>query len=117
MEVEINVERDMTGFYLETWAGAPDLYYLEIISPSGKSYSTNYYRSDTRHQYYYPLEGTTVTIDYRSVGRNRGDQLIFVRFDRAKAGIWRILVYPGNVYGGTFHMWLPMEGMLESDVF
>ena len=117
VEVEINVERDMTGFYLETWAGAPDLYYLEIISPSGKSYSTNYYRSDTRHQYYYPLEGTTVTIDYRSVGRNRGDQLIFVRFDRAKAGIWRILVYPGNVYGGTFHMWLPMEGMLESDVY
>jgi hypothetical protein len=51
------------------------------------------------------------------VGRTQGDQLIFVRFERAVRGIWTIEVYPDTTITGNFHMWLPMTGMLSSDVF
>jgi hypothetical protein len=70
------------------------------------------------HQAYdFTLENTRVEIDYRTVGRMQGDQLIFVRFVRAVRGIWTILVYPDTTITGNFHMWLPMTGMLPSDVF
>jgi hypothetical protein len=58
-----------------------------------------------------------VEIDYRTVGRTQGDQLIFVRFEKAVRGIWTILVYPDTTITGSFHMWLPMTGMLPTDVF
>ena len=35
VEVEINVENDMPGFYLELWAAAPEVFALSVTSPSG----------------------------------------------------------------------------------
>jgi hypothetical protein len=47
----------------------------------------------------------------------QGDQLIFVRFERPVRGIWTLSVYPDTTITGNFHVWLPMTGMLPSEVF
>lgn len=35
-DVEISVEQDMAGFFIELWAGAPELYAISVISPTGE---------------------------------------------------------------------------------
>ena len=62
------------------------------------------------------FEGTRVEIDYAQVGRTRGDQLVFIRFENPAAGIWTLYVNPSTTITGQFHIWLPMSGMLEKDV-
>ncbi len=117
VEVEINVENDMPGFYLELWAAAPEVFAVSVTSPSGRRLPQVAARVGAHQKYAFLLEGTTVEIDYRSVGRTRGDQLVFVRFDRAARGIWTLSVYPDTTITGNFNVWLPMQGMLPSDVF
>lgn len=117
VEVEINVENDMPGFYLELWAAAPEVFALSVTSPSGRRRPQIATRISAHQEYEFVLEGTRVEIDYRSVGRTRGDQLVFVRFDRAARGIWTLSVYPDTTITGDFNIWLPMKGMLPSEVF
>ena len=117
VEVEIDVENDMPGFYLELWASAPEVFAVSVTSPSGRRLPQTAARGAAHQEYSFVLEGTSVEIDYRSVGRTRGDQLVFVRFDKAARGIWTLSVYPDTTITGNFHVWLPMKGMLPFDVF
>lgn len=114
--VEISVEENMKGFYVELWAYAPELLAVALRSPTGELVPKIIPRSGGHQDYDFILEDTQISIDYRIVGRNRADQLIFIRFQNAAKGIWRIEVSPENVVTGQFHMWLPMTGMLEHDV-
>lgn len=115
--VEISVENDMPGFYLELWAAAPEVFAVSVTSPSGRRLPQVATRVGAYQKYAFLPEGTTVEINYRSVGRTRGDQLVFVRFDKAARGIWTLSVYPDTTITGNFNVWLPMQGMLSSDVF
>jgi subtilisin family serine protease len=117
VSVEINVEENMKGFYLELWARAPELFAVSVRSPSGAVFPPAATRSGGHQVHKFTLENTTVEIDYRTVGRMQGDQLVFVRFDQAVRGIWTLNVYPDTTITGDFHVWLPMTGMLPSDVF
>lgn len=117
MNVEINVDESMRGFYLELWVTAPKLFAVSLRSPGGTLLPQIPTRANSHQEYEYRLENAFVTIDYRTVGRTRGDQLIFVRITGASRGIWTLLVYPDTSLTGTFDIWLPMSGMLERDVY
>lgn len=114
--VEIDVEENMKGFYLELWASAPELFSVSVRSPGGTVLPAGV-TGIGRHQVHeFILENTRVEIDYRTVGRTRGDQLVFIRFERPLRGIWTLQVYQDTTITGNFHVWLPMTGMLEHDV-
>jgi hypothetical protein len=114
--VEINIESDMPGFYVELWAYAPDQMTVTVQSQTGEVEPKSIVHAGSQ-KYSFLFEGTSLTIDYRDAGRRRRDQLIFMRFTNAKKGIWTIHVYPQNIVNGSFHMWLPMNGMLSSDAY
>lgn len=117
VRVEINVEENMPGFYVEFWALAPEFFSAEVLSPTGERSMRANPRGGTHQEYRFLYERTSLTMDYRSVGQGRRDQLIFFRFEDVVAGIWTIVVYPENLSNGRIHLWLPMAGMLPKDVF
>ncbi|MDD6290429.1 MAG: S8 family peptidase [Lachnospiraceae bacterium] len=114
--VEINVEENMRGFYLELWASAPELFSVSVRSPAGTLLPAGSPGTGSHQVHDFFLENTRVEMDYRTVGRTRGDQLVFIRFERAARGIWTLNVFPDTTITGNFHVWLPMTGMLEHDV-
>jgi subtilisin family serine protease len=116
LKVEVNVMAHMDGFYLEMWALAPELFAVAVQSPTGEIQPKSVPINERSQKYSFLFEGTELEIDYREAGRERRDQLIWLRFSDVPGGIWTILVYPRNVINGYFHMWLPMKGMLERDV-
>lgn len=115
--VEINVEENMKGFYLELWAVAPELYAISVRSPGGVLVPKVATRTGAHQEYEFFFENTRIEVDYQEVGRIRRNQLVFVRFVGASRGIWTLYVYPDSEITGNFHVWLPMTGMLPSDVF
>lgn len=117
VSVEINVDQNIPGFYLEMWANAPELFAVAVQSPGGVLLPPTVIQVGGHQEYSFLLENTLVEVDYRTVGRTRGDQLVFIRFERASRGIWTVYVYPTAAVTGRFHVWLPMTGMLSGDVF
>ena len=57
-----------------------------------------------------------MSVDYRYPGREKRDQLIFLRFSRAKAGIWRLYIYSDNLTKSDFNIWLPFSSYQNSPV-
>ena len=64
-DVEISVEQDMAGFFIELWAGAPELYTISVISPTGERLPKVPLRSGVSQTFRFVFEGTTVSVDYR----------------------------------------------------
>ena len=114
--VEINVGEGVTGFILEMWARAPQLFVVEIISPTGERVPKEFILSGGK-EYTFLFENTTVSVDYRISRIAGGDQLIFMRFTRPIQGIWNIRVYRQSVYAEYYHMWLPMRELMTGEVY
>ena len=115
-DVEISVEQDMEGFFIELWAGAPELYAVSVVSPTGEQLPKIPVRTGTSGRFPFVFEGTTVTVDYRIEAKETASQLIFFRFVRPKKGLWTVRVYPENIITGSYHMWLPMRQLTGGNV-
>ena len=116
-EVEIDVEENMDGFFMELWADAPELYAVSVISPTGEQVPRIPVRFGTSEIYNFIFERTTITIDYRMETKEGANQLIFFRFLRPNRGIWRIRVYPQSTISGLYNIWLPMQQFTGGTVF
>jgi subtilisin family serine protease len=116
LKVEVNVTSYIDGFWLEMWALAPEQFSVAVQSPTGEIQPKSVAILGKSQKYSFLFEGTEVEIDYREAGRERRDQLVWMRFSNVPGGIWSILVYPQHVVNGAFHMWLPMKGLLPKDV-
>lgn len=81
--VEVSVEENMPGFFIEMWANAPELYAVSVSSPTGEVLPKVPYRSGGRQEFVFIFEQTRVSIDYRMTGRRQGNQLIYLRFSNA----------------------------------
>lgn len=62
------------------------------------------------------LQETVVYITYELVQTTSGSQLILMRFRDPTPGIWNLEVYFSNATSGTFHIWLPIDGFLNTNV-
>lgn len=115
--VEINVEEDREGFFLELWAYAPELYAVSILSPTGEEIPRIPVRIGNSEVYNFVFEQTTVVIDYRIEAQETANQLVYFRFIRPKKGIWTVRVYPQSIVTGNYNLWLPRRRMTDGEVF
>lgn len=115
-DVELRVETDMAGFFVELWAGSPELYAVAIISPTGEQMKKVSLRTGSSETFRFLFEGTSVTVDYRIETKEAANQLIYLRFVSPTRGLWIVRVYPENVVSGIYNMWLPMVQMTAGNV-
>ena len=115
-DVEISVEQDMAGFFIELWAGAPELYAISVISPTGERIPKVSLRSGASKSFRFVFEGTTVSVDYRIETKETANQLIYLRFSDVRRGLWIVRVYPENIVSGNYNMWLPMQKLTDGNV-
>lgn len=116
-DVEFRVGEGETGFVIELWAALPQLYSVEIISPSGEYFRPGFSRTFSRTSADFIFEGTVVYVSNYIQEPATGEQLIFIRFFQPSQGIWILRVIneePGNT---SFNMWLPIKQFLRSDTY
>lgn len=116
-DVEINVSEGSEGFFVELWAGAPELFEVSVTSPTGEEMPRVPAREGSSAVYDFIFEGSTVSVDYRIEARRTGSLLIYLRFIRPRAGIWKVRVYPETIVDGVYHMWLPLQQFTSGEVF
>lgn len=116
-EVEIRVSSGVSGFCMELWTENPNIMNVTVVSPSGGRTPTFPVRSNQTQDYRFVFEGTEITIDYKLFLERSNAELIFFRLRNPTEGIWKVIVTPVQVAEGIFHMWLPMTGFLQNEVY
>ena len=115
VEIRVVKEEAERGFVLELWAADADTYTVGFISPSGERISRIPIIANNETSIPFLLDATTITVNYQLIEAESGSQLIFMRFQTPAAGIWTVRVYNTQRFKGTFHMWLPVQGMISEE--
>lgn len=116
-EVEVRVEQEGRGFVAELWVTLPDIVTAYLVSPSGERSPTISIRQGSRYTLNFPFDQTEVTVEYRLLMADNDSQLIFLRFQTPRVGIWKIGVQGIQILEGTYHMWLSMKEFQENQAY
>lgn len=117
LDVEVRVEDNFTGFWMELWGKSPDIYSIAVISPSGEMLQRIPYRIDTGLDYRFVFEGSNISISYHIMGEYLGDPLILIRMNAPANGIWIFRIYGTRLTYGSFHMWLPLSEFIDGQTY
>lgn len=115
-EVEVQVGDGVDAFSMELWTEIPNLMAISVISPSGEVLPRVSVRQGTAFAFRFVFERTEVYVDNQIVTRFSSSQLIFIRFRDPVPGVWKVVVEPLRLMGGTFHMWLPIKEFMTGEV-
>lgn len=116
-EAELRAERGNTGFTAELWCTLPDIVTAYLVSPSGERSPALSIRQAEKYTLNFVFDGVRVDVEYRLLPENSDSHLIFFRFQGKTEGIWKIGVEPSYIIEGEYHIWLPVEEFLDSDVY
>lgn len=114
-DVELRVADSTSGFSMELWADASEVYTLGFISPSGEVIERVPMSVGEENTFSFKLDASSIFISYQITESSSGRFLAFLRFTAPAPGIWHIRVYPTLLVSGQFHIWLPMQGFLTED--
>lgn len=115
--VELKVGKDVSGFTAELWGAAPNIYSIDILSPSGEYIPRISARVGAGQIIRFLFESTVLFIDYDLIEYSSGNQLILMRFQNPAEGNWRFRVYGTGNLVMNYNVWLPIENFLSADTF
>jgi len=115
--VELNVAENEPGFSMEIWGTSPDVYSLDILTPTGEYIPRIAVGRNEHRVINFIFEETVIYVDFQMVESQSGSQLILMRFDRPTPGIWRFNVYERGGLNRGFNIWLPMEGFISNGTY
>ncbi len=117
-DVEVRVAEGERGFTMEFWGNAPDVYNVSIRSPGGEVIPPLRLEAEQVNTYDFVFESTIITVQSVLVEPGAGEELFLFRFEMPTPGIWTFRISTvGEVYNGTFHMWLPITEFLSGDTY
>lgn len=111
-DVEIRVAEELVGLSVELWGESPDIFSVEILSPTGEripKISTGIAGSS---DFEFLFQQTKLAVRYEIVEKRTGAQVVVMKFDQPTAGIWTIRVFGDIILNGIFHVWLPITEII-----
>lgn len=115
--VEIRVAAGERGFVCELWSRAPEVYGIEIISPTGQITGRIPNRNNKSYVIDFPFENSRIELYSRLFETSSGQNVLAMRFIQPAEGIWTILLYGENIIDGTYDIWINNKSFMESGTF
>lgn len=115
--VEVRVGENSQGFMLELWGNVPDVFTVSVRSPGGETIPPIRLGIRESITYGFVYERTQITLIGTLVETASGEELVLMRVVAPTPGIWTFQVQStGEVYNGTFHLWLPITQFMNTSV-
>lgn len=113
--IELKVGPNQTEIFFEIWINSPDKVALSIISPSGEIIDRIPPRLQKGEEIKFVFEGTRMLIRYYIPEEVTGDQLIRIKAENLKEGIWQFKLIGDYIVDGRCHSWIPQRDLLQGD--
>lgn len=108
-DVQLRVGANVEGISLEIWGQSPDIFEVEIISPTRERVKRVQSSSGQEEVYRLLFERTTIYVKYELVEKKTGQELIQIRLEAPTEGVWTLRIYGELIVSGTFNIWLPIS--------
>lgn len=111
--VQLMVAPEENSLMLDFWGGLPNIFEINIVSPSGEETKFVPAVLNMNKKFSYIFEKTKLSIYYDLPEQYSGEQLIRIYFSNIKSGIWTIKVKLKLGNEGNFDIWMPQNGLKE----
>ena len=113
--IDMEVSPEEKDLWIEIWVDMPNIFSLDIVSPSGESTGIiNALINDTQYQTFI-FEKTSVKVNYYIPEAISGDELIRIRFFDLQPGIWKLRLTGNLILDGRFNVWMSQSGLKAKD--
>ena len=116
-DFELRIGDHDPDFFFELWNFSPFRMTIKLTSPTGETTQDIYPRFNECLKYDFVLESTILYVNNIVLEEDTGAQLIIVRFQQAKAGIWKIRIVNIDLQPAVFDAWLPSGPIISEDTF
>lgn len=118
IDAEVRVGENCSGFTMECWGNLPDTLAVSVRSPGGESVPPVPVNASNSITYGFVYEQTILTMTVQLTEPSGGSQLLRFRLEKPTPGIWTFRISAaGEVYNGTFDLWLPIDSFLDAEVY
>ena len=114
--VDVRVGENVGNIVMAIRTAEADRISVSVKSPTGELVGRVPARSGTRTEVRLVLEEARVAIEYFFPAETSGDQITLVYLYNTTPGIWTIIVHGDIVLNGTYHVWLPVTGLVSPNV-
>lgn len=115
--VELNVGENALSFTMQLWGMRPNIYSVDITSPSGEFVPRIISRFEEFKEIRFIFEKTVIYLDYQLSESQSSDPFIMFRIKDPAPGIWKFKVYESGDTINGFHIWLPMQGFVSDNIY
>lgn len=116
-DFELRIGDHDTDFFFELWNYSPFRLTFMLTAPGGETTQVIYPRLNECLSFNLVFESTVIYVNNFVLEEDTGAQLIIVRFQQAKAGIWKIRIVNMDLQPATFDAWLPSGPIISEDTF
>nr|WP_162181061.1 S8 family peptidase [Clostridium tetani] len=105
-------EKDLT---FGIWCKKPDKISIGITSPAGENIEKVSAKIKEKEEIDLVFEGSKVFIEYYLPEELTGDELILVKIENIREGIWRFNLIGDLIVNGRYDAWLPQEPIIDKE--
>ena len=110
--IELKVDENQKNLGFEIWCRKPDKVSLSIVSPTGQVIEKIPAKLQADQTIKFVFEGSTVGIRYYIPEESTGDELIRIRINNIRGGIWQFRLIGDYIADGRYDAWLPQRSLL-----
>ncbi|MBM7834016.1 S8 family peptidase [Clostridium sardiniense] len=111
--MELRVAPNQTELYFEIWINSPDKVSLSIVSPSGEIIEKIPAKLNQTEEIKFVFEGTRMFIQYSIPEEQTGDELIIIKAENLREGIWQFKLTGDYIVDGRCYSWIPQKDLLQ----
>lgn len=110
--MELFIPREINLLSFQIWVRRPDIMSVNITTPYGESSGFIYPKTMRIANIRFVLIDTILELRYNIPEAYTGDELITLKFNKMKPGIWKIEIKSDYLVNGRYDAWLPQAKLL-----
>ena len=114
-DIQLYVAPDQVFLSIEFWINKPNIFSLNVISPSGEDTGIIPVSLNFIEDFRFVFEKTYLRVVYKIPEGSSGDQLIWIHLDKLQPGTWKFRLVPEYTLDGCYNGWLPQKGLTAED--
>jgi subtilisin family serine protease len=110
--IPINMRENIRNVAFHVSSEVYDKIAVEVVSPAGGTTGRLTVRPGAPYEQRLPFEDSTITVRYYEGASN----VALIAIQNPTPGIWNVLLHGDSILDGSYHVWLPLTGVVNPGV-
>jgi len=115
-DIQIRVPENADSFMMQVFTNSPDKMSVSLKSPTGEVVPRAVAKSGSKIETNLVMEKANTLVEYFFPIAGSAVELINIKIYYPTPGIWEVTLYGDIILNGSYHIWLPITGLVSPGI-